>query len=104
MEIQLLQEVDVLFDRNVKSELIKSTEFGAELRFFKSRFGIDASVYKSNATNQLINLPMDPLSGITAKKINAGNIQNKGFELVVDGKILTNPNSLLWNITANYLY
>ena len=92
----------ILFDENVKSELIKSTEFGAELRFFKSRFGIDVSVYKSNATNQLINLPMDPLSGYTAKKINAGDIQNKGFELVVDGKILTNPNSLLWNVTANF--
>lgn len=92
----------ILFDENVKSELIKSTEFGAELRFFKSRFGIDVSVYKSNATNQLINLPMDPLSGYTAKKINAGDIQNKGFELVVDGKILANPNSLLWNVTANF--
>jgi TonB-linked SusC/RagA family outer membrane protein len=92
----------VLYDRNVKSELIKSTEFGTEMRFFKSRFGIDASVYKSNATNQLIELPMDPLSGYSSKKINAGNIQNKGFELVVDAKILTNPNSLLWNITANY--
>jgi TonB-linked SusC/RagA family outer membrane protein len=92
----------ILYDENVKSELIKSTEFGAELRFFKSRFGIDVSVYKSNATNQLINLPMDPLSGYSAKKINAGDIQNKGFELVVDGKILTNPNSLLWNVTANF--
>ena len=92
----------VLFDENVKSELIKSTEFGAELRFFKSRFGIDFSVYKSNATNQLINLPMDPLSGYNSRKINAGDVQNQGFELVVDAKILSNPESLMWNITANY--
>lgn len=92
----------VLYDENVVSELIKSTEFGAELRFFKSKLGVDFTVYKSNATNQLINIPMDPLSGYSAKKINAGNIQNKGFELVVDAKILTNPNSLLWNVTANY--
>ena len=92
----------VLYDENVKSELIKSTEFGAELRFFNNKFGIDASFYKSNATNQLINLPLDPLSGYIAKKINAGNIENKGFELVVDGRILTDPNSLLWNITANF--
>ncbi|MFV8322537.1 SusC/RagA family TonB-linked outer membrane protein [Flavobacterium sp. LS2R12] len=93
---------DILLDPNVKSELIKSTEFGAELRFFKSRFGLDVSVYKSNATNQLIDLPMDPLSGYKYKKINAGNIQNKGVELVVDGKILTNPSSLLWNVSANF--
>jgi TonB-linked SusC/RagA family outer membrane protein len=93
---------DVLLDPNVKSELIKSTEFGAEMRFFKSRFGIDVSVYKSNATNQLIDLPMDPLSGYKKKKINAGDIQNTGLELVVDGKILTNPNSVLWNVMANF--
>lgn len=92
----------VLFDKNVKSELIKSTEFGAELRFFKSRFGIDFAVYKSNATNQLINLPMDPLSGYNSRKINAGDVQNRGLELVVDAKILTNSKSLMWNVTANY--
>jgi TonB-linked SusC/RagA family outer membrane protein len=92
----------VLYDENVVSELIKSTEFGAELRFLKNKISLDVTVYKSNSTNQLINIPMDPLSGYSSKKINAGNIQNKGFELVVDGRILTNPNSLLWNITANY--
>lgn len=93
---------NILFDENVVSELIKSYEFGTELRFFNSKLGVDFSVYRSNATNQLINLPMDPLSGYSAKKINAGNIQNEGFELVVDAKILTNPNSLMWNVTANY--
>ena len=92
----------VLFDENVKSELIKSTEFGAEMRFFKSRFGVDFTFYKSNATNQLINLPMDPLSGYNARKINAGDIQNKGFEIVVDAKILNNPESLMWSVMANY--
>lgn len=93
---------NVLFDENVKSELIKSNEFGAELRFFKSRIGVDLSIYKSNATNQLIDLPLDPTSGYSAKKINAGNIQNKGVELTVDGKILSNPNSVIWNTQINY--
>ena len=93
---------NVLYNENVVSELIKSTEFGAEMRFLKSRFGIDVTFYKSNATNQLINLPMDPLSGYNSKIVNAGDIQNKGVELVVDGKILTNPNSVLWNISANF--
>ena len=91
-----------LFDPNVKSELIKSTEFGAELRFFKSRLGLDVSVYKSNATNQLINLPMDPLSGYNFKKINAGDIQNSGVEVTLDGKILTDANSLTWNTQFNF--
>ena len=91
-----------LFDPYVKSELIKSLEFGAEARFFKNRLGIDFTWYKSNATNQLIDIPLDPQSGYTNMKANAGDIQNKGIELMVDVRVLTRPNSLNWNITANY--
>jgi hypothetical protein len=92
----------LLKDANVKSELIKSLEFGAEARFFKNRLGIDFTWYKSNATNQLIDIPMDPLSGYTKMKVNAGDIQNKGFELMADVRIMTNQNSLSWSMMANY--
>ncbi len=92
----------VLRDENVVSELIKNLEFGLESRFFNNRLGIDFTWYKSNATNQLIRIPMDPLSGYSSKIINAGNIQNKGIELMVDFRALSNPRSLNWNITANY--
>jgi len=91
-----------LFDPNVRNELIKSYEAGAEMRFFNSRLGFDLSIYKSNATHQLLNLPMDPLSGYSSKKINAGDIENKGIELMVDARILNNRNSVNWTITANY--
>ena len=92
----------VLLDPNVQSELIKSFEVGTELRLFKNRLGVDFSWYKSNATMQLIDLPMDPQSGYSAKKINAGDIQNTGIEIMLDGRILNNPSSLNWNIAVNY--
>lgn len=91
----------VLYNDSVRSELIKSYEIGGEFRFFNNRLGLDVAVYKSNATRQLINLPMDPLSGYSAKKINAGNIQNKGIEITVDGQ-LVKSSSFGWDITANY--
>ncbi|MDN5285800.1 MAG: SusC/RagA family TonB-linked outer membrane protein [Mucilaginibacter sp.] len=93
---------DVLYDPNVRSELIKSYEAGLEMRFLNSRVGFDFAVYKSNATRQLINLPMDNLSGYTARKINAGDIQNKGLELMVDGKIARNNDGFNWNTLVNY--
>ena len=92
----------VLLDPNVRSELIKSYEVGAEMRFLESRLGFDVSLYKSNATRQLIDLPMDPLSGYSARKINAGDIQNSGVELMIDGRILNNPGGINWNMTVNY--
>jgi TonB-linked SusC/RagA family outer membrane protein len=92
----------VLLDPNVQSELIKSFEIGTELRVLKNRIGLDFSWYKANATKQLIDLPMDPQSGYSAKKINAGDIQNTGIEIMLDGRILNKPSSLNWNIAVNY--
>ena len=91
-----------LFNDSVRSQLIKSYEAGAELRFFQNRIGLDVSVYKSNATNQLITLPMDPLSGYSGRIINAGNVQNKGIEVTADARILNNPKSLNWTLGVNF--
>jgi TonB-linked SusC/RagA family outer membrane protein len=92
----------VLLDPNVQSELIKSFEIGTELRILQNRIGLDFSWYKSNATKQLIDLPMDPQSGYSAKKINAGDIQNTGIEIMLDGRILNNPSSVNWNMAFNF--
>lgn len=93
---------ETLFDPNVRNELLKTYEIGAELRMLNNRLGLDFSWYKTNATNQLLAVPLDPLSGYTNKMINAGNIENKGIEVVVDAKILNNPNALNWNMQVNF--
>lgn len=92
----------VKFNSDVKSELIKSVEFGFDGRFFSNRLAMDFSWYKSNATNQLIELPLDPLSGYNSEIVNAGDIQNKGLELMLNGKILDNPEGLTWEMNLNY--
>lgn len=94
---------DIYKDPNVVNELLKSTELGAEMRFLNNRIGLDFTWYKSNATNQLIQLPADPMSGFASRIINAGNIQNKGVELMIDANILQGLSSgLTWNLKANY--
>lgn len=91
-----------LYDPNVRSELIKAFEVGAEMRFFNGRFGFDVAYYKSNATRQLIDIPMDPLSGYEKKKVNAGDIENRGFEVMLDAKVLNSEHGLKWNVVVNY--
>ena len=93
---------NVLFDSSVRSELIKSWEAGFDVRFFNNRLGLDAAWYKTNATRQLLNLPMDPFSGYSSRKVNAGNIQNEGVEVSLNGSILDNPKGLSWNATAQF--
>ena len=91
---------NVLYNEKVRSELIKSYELGLEMRFFDSRFGVDFAWYRTNATNQLIRLGMDPASGYDAKMINAGNIQNEGIEFMVTADIIRSE-ALKWNAQLN---
>ena len=92
----------VLLNPDVVNELIKSVEIGLEARFLNNRVGLDVAWYKTNATNQLIDLPLDPFSGFNSKKINAGDIQNKGLELTLKTKILDNDDGLSWDMDINY--
>ncbi|MEJ5053070.1 SusC/RagA family TonB-linked outer membrane protein [Sphingobacterium sp. MYb382] len=90
----------VRYDQNVVNELQKSIEFGFETRFVDNRIGVDFAYYKNNSTNQLIDIPMNDLSGYGAFKANAGDILNEGYELVLNFDVLRNT-PLKWNITAN---
>lgn len=85
---------------NLKPEIIKSYEFTVEARFLKNRIGFTATYYKSNSYNQLLALDLAPASGYSKQYINAGNIQNKGFELLVTGTPIQNRD-LKWDLAFN---
>lgn len=91
---------DVLYDSNVRNELIKSFELGLEAKFLDNRLGFDIAYYKSNAINQLLNIPVNALEGYKYKKINAGDIENRGFELMLYATPVVTDN-FNWNISAN---
>lgn len=92
----------IFFDETVRSELIRNIEFGGELRFFRNRLALDISWYKSNALYQLIDLPMDPSSGFASRKINAGNIQNQGWEIMANVNVMERESSFRWDATVNF--
>ena len=95
----------ILYNPDVRSELIKSYEAGFDARFFNNRLGIDFSWYKSNATRQLINIPLNPMSGYTAMKVNAGDIENQGVELMLNARLFENledPEGFTWDMNLNY--
>lgn len=93
---------NVLYNSDVRSELIKSWEAGFDVRFLNNRIALDAAWYKTNATRQLLDLPMDPFSGYASRKINAGNIQNEGLEISLNGDIIQNPGGFNWSSTIQF--
>ncbi|MFK8266203.1 SusC/RagA family TonB-linked outer membrane protein [Capnocytophaga cynodegmi] len=93
---------EILYDSSVRSELVKSYEAGIDLRFFNNRLKLDAAVYQTNSTRQLLRLPMDETSGYKFRIINAGNIENKGIEVSLGVGILNNPKGLNWDTSVNF--
>ena len=77
---------------NLKPERKIAQEVGLEMRFLNNRVGFDVSLYKDNTYNQIIDISSPIESGISGIKINAGNIQNKGIEITLDGTPISTSN------------
>lgn len=84
----------------LKPEIVKNIEFGIEARFLQNRIGFTATYYKSNSFNQLLQVALPVATGFSSKYINAGNIQNKGLEFVINGTPLQNKD-FKWDVTLN---
>lgn len=85
----------------LKPEMTKSLEFGTEWKFLNNRIDFDFTFYKTNTTNQLFTMPAPAGSSYSNYYINAGDIQNKGFEIVLGGSPVLN-NDLSWKTSVNY--
>jgi len=72
-----------MYDTDLKPEKKNSWEIGLDWRFFDSRFGIDATYYKENTRNQIMNISVPSVSGVSNQLVNAGNIQNQGIEIAL---------------------
>ncbi len=68
---------------DLKPEISSSVELGTEWHFFKERFTVDFTWYRTNTTNQLFTLKAPEGSGYNYYYVNAGNIQNSGMEAIV---------------------
>ena len=84
----------------LKPERQKSWEIGTELHFWKRRISLDASYYVSSNVNQIIDARVSDFSGYLYSKINAGKIENKGYEISLGIKPI--DSEFKWDINVNY--
>lgn len=85
----------------LKPEQTKSLEAGLEMRFLSDRLGFDLTWYKTNTVDQILPAAVSRATGYSAKFINAGDVENKGFELQVFARPVNTPN-FKWNIDLNW--
>ena len=80
----------------------KSYEAGLDLRLFGSRVSLDATYFRTINGPQIYNLNVAPSTGYKSRAINGITTLNQGIELTLSGKILTDPERLNWNVSANW--
>lgn len=86
---------------NLKPELTRAYELGLDWQFLDNRIGLEATFYKTNTINQLLFIGLPLASGFNRQYINAGNIENKGIELQLNGTPIQNER-FSWTTYINF--
>ncbi len=90
----------VFGDPNLRPELTTSIEFGTQMAFFNNRANLDVTYYKSNAKDQIIPVPISDATGFSSYITNAGEIENRGWEIVLGGTPIERGD-FRWDVSAN---
>jgi TonB-linked SusC/RagA family outer membrane protein len=91
----------ILFNPNLKPEITSSYEAGLDFRLFENRLGIDLAFYTNNSRNQILAIPLDPVSGYNNALVNAGLINSQGIELALSAKPVVKK-GFLWSTTLTW--
>lgn len=89
------------YNPDFKPEITTSFETGFEIFLLNKRLNFDATVYESNSKNQIIRVPLDYSTGYNSAVLNAGEVRNRGIELLLGGKIFDNP-GFKWSANLNW--
>ncbi|MCX2744949.1 SusC/RagA family TonB-linked outer membrane protein [Mangrovivirga sp. M17] len=95
------QQSNALRDPNLEPQNVTTWEVGVQLELFNRRLGIDATYFNENSTDQIFTVPLAPSSGYTSILRNAGELENQGWEVVLN-LVPLQTQDWEWNITANY--
>jgi len=86
----------------LKPEITTGKEFGADLRFFKGKIGLDMTYYSQSTKDQILAVEISKASGYDSRVLNAGEITNKGVEIMLTANPVKLSNGFSWDIAVNF--
>ncbi len=85
----------------LRPERTSSYEIGTDLRFLNNRLAVDLTYFVQNSTDQIIPVPVSNATGFSRFFTNAGEIQNRGIELLVNASPVRTAN-FQWDVSLNW--
>ena len=89
-----------LFNPNLIGGVRQEYEFGTELRFLNSRFGLDVTYFTKKDSELPVAVTLDPATGYNSFLTNSGEQTYKGWEFALN-VIPIKTDNFTWDLTAN---
>jgi TonB-linked SusC/RagA family outer membrane protein len=86
---------------DLKPTRTNSFELGLEMKFFHGRLGLDLTYYNQLSKDQIVTLPSTSAVGYDYRLVNAGEIENKGIEIALNGRVL-DYKGFAWDAGLNF--
>jgi hypothetical protein len=86
---------------NLKPQNQRSFEIGTNLKFWNNRLGIDFTYYNVSTTDQIVAISVPISTGYFNKKMNIGEVSNKGFELAFNA-VPVKVADFSWDFDLNF--
>src|SRR5439155_4898099 len=88
----------------LKPEFATATEFGTELSFLHDRLGVDATVYRKETKDQIVNdIRGSYGTGFVLFNLNGASTRNTGVELTLRGTPIQTE-AFNWDFNINYAH
>jgi hypothetical protein len=87
---------------NLKPQQTTAWEVGADLGFLNERIGFVLTYYDATTKDQIIPVQISSTSGYTSQILNAGSVNNKGWELLLRTTPVRADNGFRWDMTLNW--
>ncbi len=88
-------------NKDLKPTRTNSFEIGLEMKFLNNRLSLDLTYYNQLSKDQIIDLKTTTTSGYERRLINAGEIENKGIEIALNGRVLA-IKDFAWDAGINF--
>lgn len=90
-----------LVNPNLKWETSTSTNIGIDYGFFGGRLNGTIEYYDTQTTDLLVERSLATTTGYSSQLVNLGHVQNRGFELALNGAVIEKKD-FKWNVNVNF--